>query len=67
MNFVIDTVTPLFIGTFNYKDFLYWEINMPQLLRIEVFSNLMISTQRLDVEPKLNRFKERLEKASKNE
>ena len=40
---------------------------MPQLLRIEVFSNLMISTQRLDVEPKLNRFKERLEKASKNE
>lgn len=32
---------------------------------IEVFTNLMISTQRGDVEPKLNRFKERLEKVSK--
>jgi len=33
---------------------------------IEVFNNLLISTQRGDVEHKLDRFKERLEKAYKN-
>jgi len=33
---------------------------------IEVFSYLVTSTQRVDVKPKLDRFKKRLEKLSKS-